>query len=132
MPTDQQYEMFRAMMQTLMAKSKEELKTMMFDPKCPPLIAEIIREHPALLGESFKDLGEHPAVPDLVETTNEIIKNHGFSGRITEWEYECETTGAPRCLRIWIGKNRTKKNLRMITLTEDEASRVGAIIPAVA
>ena len=50
MPTDEQYEMFRAIMQTLMAKSKEELKAMLSDPKCPPVIAELIKEHPALLG----------------------------------------------------------------------------------
>jgi hypothetical protein len=123
--TDQSYEMFRTMMTTLMAKTKEELKEMMFAPTCPPFIASLIREHPALLGECFQELGEQKP---LVTATNDIIKAHGFSST-EEWEYQCDlTTKRPECLRLWLGKKRTKKTLRVLTLTEEEATRVQALL----
>ena len=129
MPTDQQYEMFRKMMTTLMAKTKEELKEMLFDRTCPPIVRDIIREHPALLGECFHELGPSEEHTPLVSATNAIIKAHGFSGDIHEWEYECdETTHRPVCLRIWIGKKRTKKNQRMLTLTEEETTQIATIL----
>jgi hypothetical protein len=127
MPTEQTLTMFRTMMQTLMAKSQEELETMLFDPACPPFVAELIRTHPALLGHCYKKLGTSEEHSPLVDATEEIIKNHVFTGRIGEWEYECNET-APVFLRIWIGKTRTKKNLRKLTLTEDESRRVQAIL----
>jgi hypothetical protein len=128
MPTDQQYEMFHTMMTTLMAKTKEELKEMMFDPTCPPFVASLIREHPALLGECFHELGPSEDHDPLVTATNAIIKAHGFSST-GEWEYQCDlTTKRPECLRIWLGKKRTKKTLRVLTLTEEEATRVQALL----
>ena len=130
MPTEQQYEMFRTMMKTLMTKTKEQLKEMAFDPECPPVVRDIIREHPALLGECFHELGPSEEHTPLVSATNAIIKAHGFSGSIQEWEYECDkTTHRPTLLRIWIGKRgRTKKSLRVLTLTEEEATQVAAIL----
>jgi hypothetical protein len=129
MPTDQQYEMFRTMMTTLMAKTKEDLKGMLFDPKCPPFIRDLIRDHPALLGECFHELGPSEEHDPLVMATNAIIKAHGFSGVIHEWEYECDqTTRRPVCLRIWIGKTRTKKTLRVLTLTEEETTQIATIL----
>jgi hypothetical protein len=129
MPTDQQMTMFREMMKTLMAKTKEELKEMMFDPKCPPFVANLIREHPALLGECFHELGPSEEHGPLVKATNAIIKAHGFSGRISEWEYQCDqTTHRPECLRIWIGTKRTKKTLRTLTLTEEETVQIATIL----
>lgn len=121
--------MFREMMKTLTAKTKEELKEMMFDPKCPPFVASLISEHPALLGECFQELGSSEEQKPLVTATNEIIKAHGFSST-GEWEYQCDqTTRRPECLRIWLGKRgRTKKTLRVLTLTEEEALRVQALL----
>jgi hypothetical protein len=128
MPTDQQTEMFRTMMTTLMAVPKEMLKEMLFDPDCPPFVATLIREHPALLGECFHELGSSEHHDPLVTATNAIIKAHGFSHTM-EWEYECDqTTHRPRCLRIWLGKKRTKKTLRVLTLTEEETTQIATIL----
>lgn len=129
MPTEQQYEMFRTMMKTLIPKTKEELKEMTFDPECPPIVRDIIRQHPALLGECFHELGPSEEHTPLVSATNAIIKAHGFSHTM-EWEYELDkTTQRPVCLRIWLGKRgRTKKTLRVLTLTEEETTQVAALL----
>jgi hypothetical protein len=124
-PTPEAVAKFRALMEVLTAKSKQELLDMLLDPKTPDLIAEIIRNHPALLGDpamfATKPSGSEP---DFVGTTEAIIKAHGF-GHTYEWEYECEKeTFRPKCLRIWIGKKRTAKNLRVLTLTEEEVVKV--------
>jgi hypothetical protein len=119
---------FVDLMNVLTAMSKYELRDAMLDAKCPAALAELIRSHPALLGECFKvlgDAGDENLAP-LVKMTEDIIVAHGFrpSG---EWEYECDkATCRPTCLRIWLGKKRTKKNLRVLTLTEDEVTRVQA------
>ena len=130
MPTDEVYELFRSVMEQLMPMPKEQLKEMLFDPKCPSIIRDIIRDHPALLGECFQELGPSEAHDPLVSATNAIIKAHGFSGQIHEWEYECDkTTHRPVCLRIWIGRGkRTKKNQRVLTLTEEETTQIATIL----
>jgi hypothetical protein len=129
MPTEQQMTKFRELMTMLTAKTKEELKEMAFDPKCPPVVRDIIREHPALLGECFHELGPSEDHNAFVTATNAIIKAHGFS-HTDEWEYELDqTTQRPVCLRIWLGKRgRTKKTLRMLTLTEEETTQIATLL----
>lgn len=130
MPTPDAIETFRRLMAKLMPKSKEELKSIAENPATPDVIAEIIRNHPALLGESewkADDLGESNDHASFVRTTEEIIVAHGFR-HTYEWEYECDG-GRPKLLRIWLGKTRTKKNLRVLTLTEEEVVRAQAVMP---
>ena len=103
---------------------------MAMDSETPPFIKELILTHPALLGENFQDLGDSDEHAPLVTATNEIIKAHGFAPCM-EWEYECDgTTSRPICLRIWIGKTRTKKNMRKLILTGEEVVRVQGILSA--
>ena len=98
---------------------------MAFDPECPSIVKEIIRNHPALLGESFKEVGPSEEHSPFVTVTESIIKAHGFS-HTYEWEYQCDNkTRRAEILRLWIGKKgRTKKNLRTIALTAEEADKV--------
>jgi len=63
----------------------------------------------------------------MVQITDDIIKAHGYS-HTHEWEYECDPTCRPVCLRIWIGQTRRKNNMRKLILTEDEKALTQASI----
>lgn len=132
MPTQQQIENFRRLMAMLVPKTKEQLRVIAENPETPALIVEIIRNHPALLGVgewNATNLGESKDHASFVRTTEGIITAHGF-GHVAEWEYEiAKETLRPTLLRIWLGKTRTKKNLRVLTLTDDEATRARAVMP---
>lgn len=66
----------------------------------------------------------------FVTATERIIEAHGFA-RITEWEYECEKNGDVVCLRIWIGRKRGKKNMRILHLTEEDKQQVDSYLNAI-
>lgn len=51
--------------------------------------------------------------------TASIITNRGYKN-ITEWEYEMSPEKEVTCLRIWIGRGRSPKRLRVLTLTSLE------------
>ena len=130
MPSDQQMTMFRDLMKTLMPKPKEELRAILEDPDCPTVIKNIIREHPALLGDRAVGLERNAAVLDFQRETTKLITSKGYKN-ISEWEYELnQTDGRATCLRIWIGKTRTKKGLRVVTLTEEEATTIRQCVDA--
>ena len=125
---DPAFEVFRQLLAILMKKTKYELMNEMMDARTPAFISDIIRNHPALLG-GYNVLDDTNQADDpLVKVTEDIIKAHGFS--VThEWEYDCTTDSRPVCLSIWLGRGkRTKANLRVLDLTEDEATRVQAVL----
>lgn len=129
MPTPAQKQHFDQLMAVLTSRTKTQLKDMMFDATTPPVIAEIIANHPSLLGDALEYVGTIDENISLVAMTEEIIKAHGFKPTF-EWEYECDAkTKQPQALRIWIGHRRTKKNMRTLMLTEEEATYIRPALP---
>ena len=65
----------------------------------------------------------------FITATQRIITAHGF--KITkDWEYELYApTHEVVCLRIWIGRTRTKKNVRVLKLTDEEQQQIVSLIP---
>lgn len=118
--TAQMENLFAKLMRGLMAKSKDELKEMCFNPDYPQEIADLIKQHPALLGNDYVESpsSEHEM---FVATTESIIKAHGFHTQ--EWEWTCDKEHNPVCLHIWIGR-RTKKNIRELILTDEQKKQI--------
>lgn len=131
MPSQQAYDVFRDLMKMLMTKTKKQLLEMAMEPDCPDFIQELIMTHPALLGKDVLDYKERESRENdpFVKVTEDIIRAHGFTPP-NEWEYECDLEHKPQCLRIWLGKKRTKKNLRVLKLTDEETARVQDLLKA--
>lgn len=124
-------DVLRDILKMLRTKTKIELWGMANNPETPIMIVWAIMTYPEFLGNTKIEEKPSTEAKPFVTTTEKIIKAHGFS-HTYEWEYECEKESRePVCLRIWIGrKGRTKKNLRVLTLTEEQKREITPLLVA--